>query len=51
VTGNYPVSGVYGYTASAGGQGGSFGFNFDITNVNDPANQVTAPANAVAIPT
>ncbi len=51
VSGNYPVSGVYGYSASAGGQSGSFGFSFDITNVNDPANVVTPPANAVAVPT
>ena len=49
--GNYPVSGVYGYTASAGGQSGSFGFSFDITHINDAANIISPPANAVAIPT
>lgn len=48
--GNYPVSGIYGVTASAGGQGGSFGYSFDITNVNDPANKVTAPTNVIALP-
>ena len=49
--GNYPVSGVYGFSASAGGQAGSFGFSFDVTHINDASNKVTAPANAVAIPT
>jgi hypothetical protein len=48
--GNYPVSGVYGFTAASGGQAGSFGYSFDITNVNDNSNQVTAPANVVALP-
>lgn len=50
VDGNYPVSGVYGFTASSGGQVGSFGFSFDITHVNDASNKVTAPANSVALP-
>ena len=45
--GNYPVSGVYGITASSGGQGGAFGYSFDITNINDAANQITAPTNVV----
>ncbi len=45
--GNYPVSGVYGITASSGGQGGAFGYSFDITNINDSANTVTAPTNVV----
>jgi hypothetical protein len=49
--GNYPVSGVYGYSASANGQSGSFGFSFDITHINDPANAVNPPANSVAVPT
>jgi hypothetical protein len=48
--GNYPVSGVFGYTASAGGQSGSFGYSFDVTNVNDPSNSVTAPTNVMAVP-
>jgi hypothetical protein len=48
--GNYPVSGVYGFTAASGGQAGSFGYSFDITNINDNSNQVTAPANVVALP-
>jgi hypothetical protein len=48
--GNYPVSGVYGITASSGGQGGRFGYSFDITNINDPSNQVAAPTNVMAEP-
>jgi hypothetical protein len=44
--GNYPVSGVYGFSGSAGGQSGSFGYQFDITNINDPANVITAPTTA-----
>jgi hypothetical protein len=48
--GNYPVSGVYGFFATSGGQGGSFGYKFDVTHVNDPANAVTPPTNVVAIP-
>jgi hypothetical protein len=48
--GNYPVSGVYGFSGSSGGQSGSFGYSFDITNINDNSNQVTAPTNVVAIP-
>ena len=48
--GNYPVSGVYGFTGSSAGQSGSFGYSFDITNVNDNSNQVTAPTNVVALP-
>lgn len=48
--GNYPVSGVFGFTGSSAGQSGSFGYSFDITNVNANSNQVTAPTNVVAIP-
>jgi hypothetical protein len=51
VNGNYPVSGVYGFSASSGGQGGSFGYSFDITHINGSSNKVTPPANVVAIPT
>jgi outer membrane lipoprotein-sorting protein len=44
--GNYPVSGFYGYSASSGGQSGSWGYSFDVTHVNDAsANAITAPAN------
>ena len=51
-TGNYPVSGFYGWSASSGGQSGTWGYSFDVTHVNDAAaNAITAPANAVAIPT
>ena len=49
--GNYPVSGVYGFLTTSGGQAGSFGYSFDITHVNDGSNRVTPPANVVAIPT
>ena len=45
--GNYPVSGVYGIAASSGGQGGAFSYSFDITNINDSANTITAPTNVV----
>jgi outer membrane lipoprotein-sorting protein len=49
--GNFPVSGFYGYSASSGGQTGSFGYSFDVTNVNDAANnKVEAPTNVVALP-
>jgi hypothetical protein len=48
--GNYPVSGVYGFSATSGGQGGSFGYSFDVTHINDGSNQVTAPTNVVPIP-
>jgi hypothetical protein len=50
-TGDYPVSGVYGFTDPTGSQGGSWGFTFDVSHANDPANVVLAPANVVAIPT
>ncbi len=49
--GNYPVSGVYGFSGSANGQAGSFGYTFDITKINDPSNQIAPPTNVVAIPT
>lgn len=49
--GNYPVSGVYGFAASSGGQSGGFYYSFDITHVNDASNKVTAPTNVIAIPT
>ena len=48
--GNYPASGVYGYTAMAS-PGGSWGFSFDVSNANDSSNAVAAPTNVVAIPT
>jgi hypothetical protein len=48
--GNYPVSGVYGFSASSGGQSGSFGFQFDVTHINDASNKVTQPTNIIAIP-
>jgi hypothetical protein len=48
--GSYPVSGVYGFTATSNGQGGSFGYTFDITHVNDSANVIAPPTNVVAVP-
>jgi len=49
--GNYPVSGVYGFAAAAGGQSGAFYYTFDVTNVNDASNKVTPPTNVISIPT
>lgn len=49
--GNYPVSGVYGFSGSAAGQAGSYGYSFDITHINDSANKITAPTNVISIPT
>ena len=49
--GNYPVSGVYGFSAASGGQAGSFGYSFDITRIDDPSNQIAPPTNVVPIPT
>jgi hypothetical protein len=49
--GNYPVSGVFGLSAAATGSASSWGFAFDITDVNSDANAVTAPINVVAFPT
>ena len=49
--GNYPVSGAFGYSTSAASQSGSWGFRFDITNVDDKANILAAPTNLVASPT
>ena len=48
--GNYPVSGFYGWSASSGGQAGTWGYSFNVTNVNDSANKVTAPTNVSAVP-
>ena len=48
--GNYPVSGVYGWVASSQGQTASYGYSFDITNINDPSNTVAAPTNVQAMP-
>jgi hypothetical protein len=49
--GNYPVSGVFGYAAAATGSASSWGFAFDITDVNGAANAVAMPINVVAFPT
>jgi hypothetical protein len=50
-SGNYPVSGVYGFSASSGGQSGGYGYSFDITHVNDASNKVSPPTDVVSIPT
>ena len=47
---NYPVSGIYGFSASSGGQAGSFGYSFDITHIDDGSNLVNPPTNVVPIP-
>jgi outer membrane lipoprotein-sorting protein len=49
-SGNYPVSGFYGWTAASGGEAGSWGYQFDVTNVNDSANKVDPPTNVQALP-
>ena len=49
--GNYPVSGSYGISGSAGGDLGGLGYSFNITHVNDAsANTIAAPTNVMAIP-
>lgn len=45
--GEYPVSGFFGFDVP--GQG-SYGYRFDITHVNDPANIITAPTDIVPTP-
>jgi hypothetical protein len=51
-SGNYPVSGFYGWSFTSNGQSGTWGYQFDITHVNDAAaNTVTPPTNVIAIPT
>jgi hypothetical protein len=49
--GNYPVSGVFGFSDATASAGGSWGFRFDITNVDDDSNKLAAPTNVVAYPT
>jgi hypothetical protein len=48
--GDYPVSGSFGFSAASGSATGSFGYQFDITNIDDPANKVEAPTNVIALP-
>jgi hypothetical protein len=48
--GNYPVSGVYGFSTGSAGAVGSFGYQFDITNVNDSSTRIDPPSNAVPMP-
>ncbi|HEX7491863.1 MAG TPA: hypothetical protein VF337_09205 [Candidatus Limnocylindrales bacterium] len=48
--GLYPVSGTFGFSASAEAPGMSWGFHFEILKANDAANLVSAPSNVVALP-
>jgi len=48
--GNYPVSGFYGWSGSAGGEAGTWGYSFDVKNVNSASNKVTAPTNVITAP-
>jgi hypothetical protein len=41
--GNYPVSGIFSFTATGDGEAASWGMTLDVTNVNAPANKVEAP--------
>jgi hypothetical protein len=43
--GSYPVSGFYGWTATTAAGSGTWGYSFDITNVNSPSNKVEPPTN------
>jgi hypothetical protein len=47
--GDYPVSGIFGLSA-ASGSSASWGFSFDITDVNSDANTLNPPINVVAVP-
>jgi hypothetical protein len=49
-SGNYPVSGSFSYKYAVGTSGGSLGYTFDITNVNDSSNKVEKPANVTELP-
>jgi hypothetical protein len=42
--GGYPVKAVLAISGSSGGQGGSFGYSLDITDVNSASNKVEAPS-------
>jgi hypothetical protein len=44
------MSGIYGFFATSGGEGGSFGYSFDVTHINDASNVVTPPTNVIALP-
>jgi hypothetical protein len=48
-SGNFPVSGFYGWTVTANGASESWGYQFDVTNVNDSSNKVEAPTNVTAL--
>jgi hypothetical protein len=48
--GSYPVSGSFGFSFATGSDAGAWGYNFDITNINDPANKVEQPTNVTVLP-
>jgi hypothetical protein len=48
--GSYPVSGFYGWTATTAEGSGTWGYSFDITNVNSSSNKVDAPTNVTPTP-
>jgi hypothetical protein len=48
--GNYPVSGIYGFSGEPSASDASWGFAFDITAIDDVANVVPVPTNVVAFP-
>ena len=37
-------------TSLTGSDAGAWGYNFDITNINDPANKVDQPTNVTTLP-
>ena len=49
--GGFPVSGIYGFSGGTTDPSSSWGFSFDITDVNSPTNAVAAPTYVVAFPT
>jgi hypothetical protein len=48
--GEYPVSGTFGFSASADPSMMNWGFSFEILKVGDPSNLVSPPSNVVALP-
>jgi hypothetical protein len=49
-SGNFPVSGAFSFSYASGTSAGSYGYKFDITNVNDPSNKVEKPSNITELP-
>ena len=48
--GGYPVKGVLAFSATAGGQAGTFGYTLDVTHVNDSTANVVAQPSVDANP-